>query len=160
MVNGPWGANNKEKQSVDLMVMGEIIVKHFLYLRTRPEKVDFIEELHNRFYVSPVTKFADELINFKTAITGNATMYNDTLLFVMAITADLVEPEIYFEKLLNQYKNLVDSFPENNTLVVSLTKDQHFECIFFALRFFIDQADLIIGLGAGTPEEPKPEDNK
>lgn len=159
MVNGPWGANNKEKQSVDLMVMGEIVVKHFLYLRTREEKNDFVEEIYNRFYVSPVTKFADELLNFKTTITGNATMYNDALLFVMAIAADLVEPEVYFDKLLNQYRTLVGSFPENNTLNVALAKDQHFECIFFALRFFIDQADLIAGLGA-PPEEPKQEDNK
>lgn len=150
--------NQGNKDVVDLMVFGEVLVKHYLYLQTRGEgKKDFFEEITQRFYVSPVTKFGDEMNTFKSVIEGSSTMYNDALLFVMGVCADLITPEAYFDKMLKQYSQLIGSFNSNDTLKISLKKEQHFECIFFALRFFIDQLDLI---APAAPSEHPGENNE
>lgn len=141
---------------IDLMILGEILVKHYLYLQTRDEKKDFVNEITQRFYVSPATKFSDEMLTFRETIEGTSTVYNDALLFVMAVCADLIEPELYFEKMLAQFSKVINSFKNPDALKVSLKKENHFECVFFSLRFFIDQLDLIV------PSVPAPmsEDEK
>lgn len=150
---------NQGNKEIDLMVLGEVLVKHYLYLQTRTDqKKDFLDEITQRFYVSPATKFGDEIKTFKDVIEGSSTMYNDALLFVMAVCADLVTPELYFDKMLKQYNQLIGSFNSNDTLKVVLKKEQHFECIFFSLRFFIDQLDLIVPPSAEEPGENKEED--
>jgi len=152
--------NGGNKDAVDLMVLGEILVKHYLYLKSRADKEVFLGEVTQRFYVSPMTKFGDEMKTFKDVIEGNSTTYNDALLFVMAVCADLITPEAYFQKMLEQYGKVIESFTNKDPLRVSLRKENHFECVFFALRFFIDQLDLIAPEPIQAPKTEEKEDGK
>lgn len=143
-----------EKDPIDLTVMGMTIVKHILHLDSRPEKKDFIEEVKRCFYEAPATKFNDELLKFKRNITGSSTLYNDALLFVMAITSDLIKPKAYFDKLLTEYKTVINNMPEKELLALTITSDNWFDCVFFSIRFYIDQQTLFFG---GEPAEKEPE---
>lgn len=136
----------------DLMVLGQIIVKHYLYAASRVEKKDFMSEVIERFYKAPVTKFTDEMTNFKIVIQGSPDYYNDALLFVMGVVADLVVPDHYFKKLMLEYDRIISGMPQNDMLSVKLDATNYFECVFFAIRFFVDQADLI----AEIPPEEQP----
>lgn len=148
------GFKNTEAEP-DLQLLGEVLVKHYLYLRTRPEKADFLSEVVERFYVAPATKFSDELTNFKQVITGNATFYNDALLLVTAVVSELIVPEAYFKKLLKEYEAIRLGMPSNETLSLRLSATDYFACVFFALRFYIDQADLFTEIpeAANTEKE-------
>jgi len=128
----------------DLQILGEVLVKHYLFLQSREEKQDFIKEVSLRFYETPMTKFSDELANFSTVIGGSSTFYNDALLFVMAVVSELVFPEAYFKKLLAEYKSVISGMPNNATLSHRITEKDYFACVFFALRYYVDQLDLFV----------------
>jgi len=147
------GFKNNEVVDPDLMVLGQIIVKHYLYLSGREEKKNFMSEVTTRFYNSPVTKFKDEMTAFKTVIQGSPDYYNDALLFVMGVVTDLVSPESYFKKMLDEYKRVISGIPQNDMLAMDLSSASYFECVFFCLRFFVDQADLIVDIPPEVTDE-------
>lgn len=139
--------------SPDLMVLGEIICKHWMYAQTRYNAktgyLNFIPAVEKSFYEAPITKFNDAYGDFKTSLSRDGLMYNDTLMFVMAIVADLVTPEAYFKKLLSEFKLMASYYPVREALEISLDHRDYTGCVLFSLRFFIDQIDLIV------PKEPK-----
>lgn len=132
----------------DLMVLGEIICKHWMYAQLRYTNksgyLNFIPAVEKSFYEAPVAKFNDTYAEFKTLISRDGLMYNDTLMFVMAVIADLVTPEAYFKKLLTEFKTIVNYYPVKESLDIRLDHRDYTGCVLFALRFFIDQIDLIV----------------
>lgn len=139
----------------DLQILGEILVKHYLFLQSREEKADFIKEVTMRFYETPMTKFSDELENFSKVIGGSSTFYNDALLFVMAIVSELVYPEAYFKKLLAEYKVVMSGMPNSATLAHRISEKDYFACVFFALRYYVDQLDLFVPPPETPPAPPE-----
>jgi len=139
--------------SPDLMVLGEIICKHWMYAQLRyGEKtgyLNFIPVVEKSFYEAPITKFNDVYEDFKVLLSRDGLMYNDTLMFVMAVVADLVTPEAYFKKMLNEFKMMANYYPVKEAININLDYRDYTGCILFSLRFFIDQIDLIV------PKEPK-----
>lgn len=147
---GSWGNKEGSSEPLDLMVLGEVIVKHYLYLTAREEKIDFKDQLLTSFYISPAPRFMDDLSAFKEMLQHSSTLYNDILLFTMGIVGDLVTPELYFEKLLSEYNRTIKCLPEYEVLQVNIHPMDYVDCVLFALRFYIDQVDLI-----APTEEPK-----
>jgi len=142
----PGFGPDKGSQEIDLVILGETIVKHIIHIRMRDGKAPFHNAIIDHFYEKPVTRFGDELHIFKNNTLNDSSNYNDALLFVMGITADLIRPEEYFKKMLDEYQTIINNMPNKQLLQIDLKPNNYFDCVFFAIRFFIDQEVLLTGL--------------
>lgn len=140
--------DNKQSTEIDLMVFGEIILKHWMYAQSRYKAgtgyLNFVPMVEQKFYAAPIIKFNDEYDDFKRLIKSDNNLHNDVLMITMAIVADLVTPELYFEKILSEFKKITKNLPTNEYLNINLSSNDYLGCILFGIRFFADQIDLMI----------------